>query len=263
MKEQLKKIIDTMHKYNSEDMASLTFGFDKKVEYDALVVAPSFTPYKLKMDQYCEVYTLREGAYLGGYLVIKDGKKIAWIKTSASDSNVLDHLVLCCELKFKRVIFIGAVGALNPAINLGDVCVPSFSVNGGIATTYLRDSLRDYVPFEKVVPDEKYTEHIVELGRNAGYEIKKASVFCTASIACEYLHLDEIKAFNTDLIEMETATFYRLIDLMEIPGIALLVVSDNSSTGAALVGRTDEEQAKYDKGRNEVLPKLILRIAAE
>ena len=27
---------------------------------------------------------------------------------------------------------------------------------------------------------------------------------------------------------------------------ALLVVSDNSATGAALVGRTDEEQSRYD-----------------
>ena len=60
------------------------------------------------------------------------------------------------------------------------------------------------------------------------------------SITHEYYHLDEIKEFNTDLIEMETSSFYLMADLLEIPSIALLVVSDNSAAGAALVGRTEE-----------------------
>ena len=60
---------------------------------------------------------------------------------------------------------------------------------------------------------------------------------------------------------METAALYFMADLLEIPTVALLVVSDNSATGAALVGRTEEEQEKYDYGRNEVLPEMILRTA--
>ena len=69
--------------------------------------------------------------------------------------------------------------------------------------------------------------------KRKGYDIRKASVFCTPSIALEYMHLDEIKAFGTDLIEMETSSFYLMTDLFELPGIALLVVSDNSASGAA------------------------------
>lgn len=91
--------------------------------------------------------------------------------------------------------------------------------------------------------------------------VRKASVFCTASIALEYYHLDEIREFNTDLIEMETSSFYLMADLLEIPAVALLVVSDNSATGAALVGRTEEEEEKYDEGRNRVLPDMILTVA--
>ena len=34
----------------------------------------------------------------------------------------------------------------------------------------------------------------------------------------------------------------------ELPGIALLVVSDNSASGAALLGRTEEQQKQYDYG---------------
>lgn len=263
MKKRMIEIMDKFHQYNSENMALLAFGLDKEDHYDALVVAPSFSPYKLKMDKYCNVTTLKEGAYIAGYLVEKDNLKIAWIKTASSDSNLIDHLSLCAELNFDKIIFIGAVGALKPEFALGDLCTPSYSIAGGFSHTYLKDSIRDYVPFEKVEPDMSYIDEVVALAKENGYELKKASVFCTPSIAAEYYHMDEIKEFNTDLIEMETASLYLMADLLEIPTVALLVVSDNSATGAALVGRTDEEQEKYDNGRNIVLPDMILKVASK
>lgn len=262
MKKRMLEIMDAFHRYNAENMAYLAFGLDKEVHYDALVVAPSFSPYKLKMDSYCKVTTLKEGAYIAGYLVEKDGLKIAWIKTASSDSNLIDHVAICAELTFDKLIFVGAVGALSKEFSLGDICTPSYSIAGGSAHTYLKDSVRDYVPFERVEPDMQYVDRIVRLSEESGYTLRKASVFCTPSIAAEYFHLEEIKAFGTDLIEMETAAFYLMAELLEIPAVALLVVSDNSATGAALVGRTDAEQECYERGRNQILPELTLRAAA-
>ena len=261
MKKRMIEIMDKFHQYNSDNMAYLAFGLDQKEHYDALVVAPSFSPYKLKMDRYCRVTTLKEGAYLVGYLVEKDGLKLAWIKTASSDSNLIDHVAVCAELTFDKMIFIGAVGALKPEFALGDLCTPSYSIAGGFAHTYLKDSIKDFVPFERVEPDMEFVDCIVGIAEESGFELKKASVFCTPSIAAEYYHIEEIKEFDTDLIEMETAALYFMADLLEIPTVALLVVSDNSATGAALVGRTEEEQEKYDYGRNEVLPEMILRTA--
>ena len=243
MKEKLKNILDTFHKYNSEHMAAQAFGFSEDIVYDALVVAPSFTPYKLGMDAMCKVTTLKEGAYLGGYLVEKDDLNIAWIKIGSSAGNLIDHLALCAELLIKKLIFIGAVGGLKPEFRLGDVCTPSYSISGSYADAYLmKESVHDNMLFSKVVPDAKYVDHIIQVGKKKGYDIRKASVFCTPSIALEYTHLEEIKTFDTDLIEMETSSFYLMTDLFELPGIALLVVSDNSASGAALVGRTPEQQ---------------------
>lgn len=54
MKEKMKRIMDRFHHYNSSNMAFQAFGLSQETEYDALVVAPSFSPYKLKMDQYCK-----------------------------------------------------------------------------------------------------------------------------------------------------------------------------------------------------------------
>ncbi len=264
MKKKLKQIVDAFHKYNSENMAFQAFGLSEDITYDALVIAPSFSPYKLKMERFCTVTTLKEGAYIAGYLVEKDNKKIAWIKIGSSAGNLIDHLALCAELTFKRMIFIGAVGALKEHFELGDVCTPSYSLSGSYADSYLKkDSIRETMLFSKTEPDMKYVDEVIDIGKDKGYNIKKASVFCTPSIAMEYVHLDEIKAFNTDLIEMETSSFYLMTELFEIPGIALLVVSDNSASGAPLVGRTDEQQEKYDYGRNTVLPDMILTLAGK
>ena len=262
MKDALKRILDAFHKYNSEHMAAQAFGLSEDIVYDALVIAPSFSPYKLHMEENCNVTTLKEGAYIAGYLVEKDGLKIAWIKIGSSAGNLIDHLALCAELSFKRMIFIGAVGALKEEIHLGDICTPSYSISGSYADAYLmKDSVRENMLFEKVYPDMQYVDKVIGIAKEKGYDILKASVFCTPSIAMEYVHLDEIKAFDTDLIEMETSSFYLMTDLFELPGIALLVVSDNSASGAALVGRTPEQQQQYEYGRCVVLPDMILTLA--
>ena len=262
MKERLKQIVDSFHRYNSEHMAAQSFGFSEDIVYDALVVAPSYIPYKLKMDERCKVTTLAERSYIAGYLLEKDGLKIAWIKIASSAGNLIDHLALCAELSFKQLIFVGAVGALKEGFSLGEICTPSYCISGSQADTYLvKDSIRESMLFEKVYPDENYVDEVIELAKNRGYEIRKGSVFCTPSLAMEYTHLDEIRSFDTDLIDMETASFYLMADLFELPAIALLVVSDNSATGVALVGRTDEEQEQYEYGRDVVLPEMILALA--
>ena len=219
MKKKLKQIVDAFHKYNSENMAFQAFGLSEDITYDALVIAPSFSPYKLKMERFCTVTTLKEGAYIAGYLVEKDNKKIAWIKIGSSAGNLIDHLALCAELTFKRMIFIGAVGALKEHFELGDVCTPSYSLSGSYADSYLKkDSIRETMLFSKTEPDMKYVDEVIDIGKDKGYNIKKASVFCTPSIAMEYVHLDEIKAINTDLIEMETSSFYLMTELRSSVG---------------------------------------------
>ena len=107
-----------------------------------------------------------------------------------------------------------------------------------------------------------YIDKIISLTAKDNFKIKKASVFCTDSIAMEYTHLEEIKSFNTDLIEMETSTFYEVAKLMEIPAIALLVVSDNSASGIPLVGRTEEQQNRYNTSRRKLID-LIYKITIE
>ena len=73
----MQQIMDNFHKYNSEHMASQAFGLPDDIEYDALVVAPSFSPYKLHLEEKYKVTTCREGAYIAGYMVETDKARIA------------------------------------------------------------------------------------------------------------------------------------------------------------------------------------------
>ncbi|MGN1399352.1 MAG: hypothetical protein ACI4WG_05090 [Erysipelotrichaceae bacterium] len=261
MKKRMIEIMEKLHQYNTDNLAYHVFGLDKSIHYDALVVAPSYTPFKLGMDSYCKVTVLKEGSYTTGYLLQQDELKIAWIKVSSSDCNLIDHVAICAELSFDKMIFAGAVGALKQEYELGDLCTPSYSIAGGYAHTYLKDSIKDFVPFERVEPDMAFIDKVAKIAEANSYQLKKASVFCTASISAEYYHLEEIKKFGTDLIEMETAAVYLMADLLEVDTVALLVVSDNSAIKTALVGRTDEQTEKYHYGRNVVLPDMILKVA--
>lgn len=225
MTERLKQILNKLHKYNPGNLAYVNFGLDDSILYDALVVAPAYSPQIILKDGSFTVTERQTQSYCAGYLVEKDGLKIAWIKTAAGACNVLDYLLICGEPRFKRLIFIGAVGALKADFEVGEICTPTYSIAGTLANTYLKGSLKDYTPFEKIYPDRAYTAEIMKLAHRYGHPIRAASVFCTDSIVMEYTHLDEIIAFGTDLIETETATFYAVAELMGIPAFALLVSS--------------------------------------
>lgn len=263
MKERLKTLLANTKKYNSGCMSRECFGFEPDVVYDAMVIAPGWKPTKIIRDEAYRVTQLTQHSYFSGYLLEKDGLKIAWAQTASGACNVLDHGMILGELQFRKLIFVGAVGSLVPEFDIGDFCTPSRCIAGVYAHQYFSGSLRAYIPFQSVYPDKDYVDHIVSLARGSGYALKKAPVFCTDSISCEYSHLDEIKATGAQLIEMETSTFYQLAALFEVPAIALLAVSDNSATGKPLLGQDRSQHDIYCNTRSTIVPDMIVRIAKE
>ena len=172
MKNRMKEILHNMQKYNSTDMAFQNYGLDSSVLYDALIVAPGWKPTKLLDDEAFKITVLTAHSYISGYLVERDDLKIAWIQISSSASNLIDHLAICAELKFKKLIFIGAVGALKEGIEIGDLYTPSYSVSGVFANTYLKDKLSDFVPFEKVYPQMSFVDNVIALADDCGIKLK-------------------------------------------------------------------------------------------
>ena len=186
---------------------------------------------------------------------------MAWAQTASGACNVLDHIIICADMKFKAFLFVGAVGGLTENYEIGDLCTPEECISGTYANHYLDYKLPDFKPFEKIYPNKDYMFEMIDLAKESGYQLRTAKVFNTDSISLEYSHLDEIKATGAELIEMETGIFYTLADAFDIPSIALLAVSDNSATGVPLLGRGDELAQKYVHTRSVVIPDLIFKIA--
>ncbi len=262
MKEKLIRALENMKRFNSGVMYQECFGFEPNVEYDVLVIAPGWKPTKTIEDPAYRVTELAQHSYFSGYLVERDGLKAAWVQTASGACNVLDHALVCADMKFRKCVFAGAVGGLTDGFEVGDFCTPEVCISGVYANHYLRNTLSSFQPFEEIRPDRGYTKEIVGLAGRSGYVLKTAKVFCTDSISLEYSHLDEIKATGAELIEMETGTFYTLAELFDVPSIALLAVSDNSATGAPLLGRGEALAQKYRYTRGVVIPDMIFRIAA-
>ena len=258
MRDKLNQILEKLHQYNTDHIAYINFGLAEDIIYDALIVAPSYSPDKIISHDSYKITEMGSRSYCTGYEVEKDHLRIAWIKTAAGGCNMLDYLLICGELQFKNLIFIGAAGALKESFHIGDICTPSYSVAATLANTYLKESLKDYVPFEKVYPELNYIDRMISLAKDHQYQIKKASVFCTDSIVMEYSHLEEIYSFDTDLIEMETATFYEIAKLMEVPAIALLVVSDNLRLKIPLAGRSEEILKSYESSRKKLADLIFM-----
>ena len=252
-----------MKKYNSGNMYQECFGFEPDVEYDALVVAPGWKPTKIIRDPAYTVTALSQHSYFSGYLVEKDGLKVAWAQTASGACNVLDHIIICAEMKFRHLIFAGAVGGLTDGFDIGDFCTPEVCISGVYSNHYLDEKLPEFKPFEKIYPDKEYMREIIDLASRSGYELRTAHVFNTDSISMEYSHLDEIKGTGAELIEMETGMFYTLARLFEKPAIALLAVSDNSATGIPLLGRGEDLAQRYIYTRSVVVPDMIFKIAGQ
>ena len=263
MKQRLQRALDCMKRYNTGIMYRECFGFEPDTEYDMLVIAPGWKPTKIIRDPAYKVTELSQHSYFSGYLVEKDGMKAAWTQTASGACNVLDHAIICADMKFRRCVFAGAVGGLTDSFEIGDLCTPEVCISAVYANHYLDDTLTDMHLFEKIYPHTEYTGKVAKIAENAGYALKTAKVFCTDSISLEYSHLDEIKATGAELIEMETGTFYTLADLFDVPSVALLAVSDNSATGVPLLGRGDELAQRYINTRSTIIPDMIFRIARD
>lgn len=260
MNDRLKRMLDDMHRYNSENLVEPTFGISCDTEYDALVIAPGWKPTKILDDSFT-VTSAEQHSYISGYTVERGDVRLAWVQCASGACNLIDHLTICTELKSRCIIFLGAVGALSPHIRVGELVTPSCSISGVGANAYLCDKLTDYSPFGRVYPPRAFVDKVQGVARSLGYELREGVTFCTDSISLEYSHLDEIKAMGAELIEMETSSLYLLSEMLEIPAIALLAVSDNSASGAALIGRTEDEQLAYDRCRKQIIPELIYKIA--
>ena len=254
-----QKILAEAKKYNhSEDLLWDIYGIDSKTQYDAIVLAPSWTAKKIYKHTEMKETCLVKHSSFSSYEIEVNGKKLAWIQSGMGACNMVDTALCLADSVVDKVIFVGAVGAIQPDILIGELATPEMAFACEGATGYLQEKLHDSCFFREVRPENMpFVKNVIEAAGKCGIELKKKKVFCTDSIMAEYVHLPEIKEMGAELIEMETAGFYQCMNAMGKKGIALLCVSDNSAADISLVLRDDASTARYVTAREVNIPKLI------
>jgi purine-nucleoside phosphorylase len=262
MTDLYKKIIQAAEKYNNtDDLLKSIYGLDANADYDCIVIAPSWLPDKILKNIDCEITVVKRHAYFGSYLIKREKHQIAWIQCASGAGNLIDAVLTLGKSKCDKIVFVGAVGALKDDVKLGELVTPHYSLayEGGSLYTYEQIDVKGFG--KRVYPNQPdFIKKVHEICRQNNMVMKEKVVYCTDSIICEYLHLEQIKSLGCDLIEMETAAFYRCLELMNKKGIALLCVSDNSATNISLVARTEEETRTFHHAREVQIPKILFGI---
>lgn len=242
---------------SADDMLLTTYGIASDERFDCVFVAPSWKPDKVFDVTKVGAEKVYEDAYSVSFKIQSGHKKYLYIKLQVGAPNIVDFCLLCHKLKCEQFVFVGSVGALVPEINVGDVIVPTYAISGNGATAYLCENLGEKKLFDKAYATPEFSAKIREICDKKGLKTLDAPVVSVDSIIAEYIHVDEFKDMGAKLIEMEAATFFEAITYIGKNAAALLVVSDNSSTGKHLIGRTDEDKINYHKSRSKLADILL------
>lgn len=256
-----KDVIIKAEEHNQvNDILYSVYGIHKEDYYDLAVVAPSWHPEKIFSDE-DNIILLKKGVYNSVYEIYKDDFKIAYIQCGSGASNLVDAMLCLTNSNVKRIVFLGTVGALYEDIEIATIATPEecVSFDGTIPFFYKKLEKKAYGITVKP-NDLEFIDKIIEESYKYNINIIKQKVFCIDSILLEYNHLDEIKATGARLIEMGTAAFYTCLKIMNKQGIALLLVSDNSSNNKSLVEKSIDDKNKYNFIRNNVLSKILMTI---
>lgn len=255
-----KDVIKKAEEYNgTNDILYLVYKIHKETFYDLAIIAPSWYPEKIFGEEE-NIILLRKGPYNSSYEIYYHNLKIAYIQCGSGASNLTDAMMCLTNANVKKIIFLGAVGALNQKVEIGTIITPSECISFDGVTPFFKKHIEKKMYGNIVYPhNDEYIEKIINKCIQNNITIEQGKVFCTDSIIFEYSHLDEIKSTGVQYIEMETAAFYSCLRIMNKDGIALLLVSDNSQNNKSLVEKTIGDSNKYNYIRSNIL-KCILKI---
>ena len=179
-----------------------------------------------------------------------NGKFGTLIHTRMGAGFVGDAVLFLRECPVKALFLLGSCGAVrdDPALALGTVVVPdeAMSLDGFAA---LRDGLRQPGPLSHPAPAllslanrHPQTANILQI-----HAASMNSVFLEESWQAD------LRAWNRDVIDMETAAFFLTAQAAGLPALAVLYITDILSKSHPYLGMNDDERHLIRGGADQAL----------
>ena len=239
------------------DLLHEIYGISSAEHFDCVFIAPSWPIDKVFDSATTDITEIYSDRFSKSHRIKHNGKSYLYIQLRVGAPNIVDFCLSCHSANCAKFVFVGAVGSLVPELEIGDVIIPTCSISGNGATLYLDDKLSPEKMFERTYSSPELNSELLKVCASVALTTKNAMPISVDSVACEYAHLDKFRKMGATLIEMETATFFKAMQIIGKPASALLVVSDNSAVGQHLVGQVADLRAKYHAVRSRIKDVLL------
>lgn len=200
------------------------FGIDQALIPESIIISPFFS-IKSAASFLKEKHNFK-GMFFSGVRGLYKGKEIIYIKTGVGATLVHDCIAAIPQHLSAKIIFLGAVGAVN-GLNIGD-CVlvnKAFLAQeyfAGMNISLMQQSTCGYEP------DVLLAKQCKALAQKQNVNLKKVDVMSLHSLWAEDEKLiAQLQEKNIDAVELECAVFYGTSKLKQKNSLALCVVSDH------------------------------------
>lgn len=254
----MNKIIESCrNNVSCADMLHQLYGVSSDEHFDCIFVAPSWPIEKVFDFATYDISEVYSDRFSKSHRIKYGGKSYLYIQLQVGAPNIIDFCLSCHSVNCDEFVFVGSVGSLVPELEIGDVVIPGYSISGNGAALYLDDKLNSANLFERTYSSPELNARLLDICAKINQPTKDAVPISIDSITCEYAHLDEFRGMGAQLVEMETATFFKAMKMMGKLASAVLVVSDNSAVGQHWVGQGTDLRAKYHAVRSRIKDILL------
>ncbi len=254
-----------------EDICLNTLGVNINKINETVIISPGWFPERLFITG--EIQEIVQASPLFQYKIwnIKQNDyEFTYIKTGFGASVVMDCILLLgLSRACKKIIFVSSVGGLSDELNIGDIVLPEYSVCGDGASRYLSDDLQNYSFGEKQYPNEQLFNRLIcstrDICNKHNVRWHLGRTFCIDTIVAQHNHLNQIVNMGHNSIDMESAVAFKAANMLNIPIVAILNVSDNSvKENKSLMSKRNQEERKYRRYvAREIVPQIIMDLARE
>ena len=254
----------------NEAVLQLFFGCEARDISTFVIFTPSPPSNLNDFKELCDEVRGKFSGWVGsGFVGVAEGYHVTVICPGTGSSQIGDATLAVSHGPCEVAIFVGSIGGLDNNMNIGDIVVVEEAVIGEGFSRYHLGKAASEDPFVRIVQaDDALIAYlwpeVRAMAQEFDVESHKGRIFTTESLLAETEQfLQEMDKGGCIGIDKEASAFSTAARKAKIRAAAVLCVSDLPlHQRSLLIERTAEEEDKRVRVRHQIIPQIVLRLAA-